>query len=58
MRKKTKEKLKFLAWVDKFNKACDLLDIISELSLSDLQEFYLLGWDYEILARSLEEKTI
>jgi hypothetical protein len=42
--------LKFIKWVDEFNKQCDLLDIIPGLSFNDLLEYYRLGYNPGILA--------
>lgn len=42
--------LKFIRFVDEFNKNCDLLDIEPELSFNDLLEYYRLGWEPGLLA--------
>ena len=50
---KNKKILKFISWLMKFHKACDLLELWPNLNLIDMHEFYLVGWDAEELAAEI-----
>lgn len=55
---RNKKYLKFIKWINEFNKYCDLLFLSSKLTFNDLYELYLLDWEPGFLVRSLEREDL